>query len=255
MSRISGRVLWTVATMAMVVAMAQVAEAQREGGRRGGGRGMFGRGFGISPVQLAAESEEVQAALKLTDDQKTKIGAINDELSEARRDLFQGGGGGREERQKLDADAAAKLAEVLDDSQKKRLMGIQIQVNGANSLLDAAVAKELKISEDQNEELSDVRDSNQEAAGEAMRDLRDQELSREEMMAKFQEIRAEGDKKLLAVLTSEQQAQYEALKGEPVEVDMSQFRGGFGGGRGRGGVGGGRGRRNRDNDTDTDQGV
>ena len=56
-----------------------------------------------------------------------------------------------------------------------------------------------------------------------MRELRDQELSREEMTAKFQEIRAEGDKKLLAVLTSEQQTQYEALKGEPVEIDMSQF--------------------------------
>jgi hypothetical protein len=257
MCRVSGRVLWTVAALAMVTAMAHVAEAQREGGRRGG-RGFGRMGFGISPVQLAAESEEVQAALKLTDQQKTTIGEINDELSEARRDLFQGGGGGREERQKLDADAAAKLAEVLDETQKKRLMGIQIQVNGANSLFDAAIAKELSISDDQNDELSEVRDSNMEAAGEAMRDLRDQELSREEMMAKFQEIRAEGDKKLLAVLTSDQQTKYEALKGDPVEVDMSQFRGfgrgGFGGGRGRDGDGGGR-RRNRDAAEEQDRGA
>ena len=45
MSRLSGRVLWTVAAMAIVVAAAQVAEAQREGGRRGGGRGF---GFGLA---------------------------------------------------------------------------------------------------------------------------------------------------------------------------------------------------------------
>jgi hypothetical protein len=78
------------------------------------------------------------------------------------------------------------------------------------------------------------------------------------MRAKFQEIQQEGDKKLLAVLTSDQQAKLKDLKGEPVEVDMSQFRGrgfggggrGFGGGGGRGGDdsdGGRRGRRNRDN--------
>ena len=46
----------------------------------------------------------------------------------------------------------------------------------------------------------------------------------------------EAEKKLLAVLTSEQQAQLDALKGEPVEIDLSQLR------RGRGGEG----RRGRD---------
>jgi hypothetical protein len=101
--------------------------------------------------------------------------------------------------------------------------------------------------------LDEARESNMEAAREAFQDLRDQELSQEEMREKFQEIQQEGDKKLLAVLTSDQQAKLEQLKGEPVEIDRSQFRGrGFGGGRGgRGGDDGdgGRrgGRRNRDN--------
>jgi Spy/CpxP family protein refolding chaperone len=249
MSRFTGRVLGSLAALAIVVALAQVAEAQREGGRRGG-RGFGRMGFGVSPVQLAAESEEVQGALKLTDDQKTKIVEINDELTDARRDLFQGGGGSREEREKLNADAAAKLAEVLDEGQQKRLMGIQIQVNGANSLLDSAIAKVLNVTDDQQTQLSEVRDDNMEAMGEAMRDLRDQDLSREEMTAKMQELRTESDKKLLAVLTSDQQTQYEELKGDPVEVDMSQFR--FGGGRGFGG-GGGRGRdRDRGDRNDND---
>jgi Spy/CpxP family protein refolding chaperone len=235
--------------------MAQVAEAQREGGRRGG---RFGRGggFAISSVQLVAQAEEVQAALNLTDEQKTKVEEIDDQLREDRRDLFQQGGGDframRDEMEKLNQEASAKLAEVLDEGQQKRLMGILIQVNGASSLLDTAVAKELGVTEDQKTKLSEVRDENMDAMREAMRDLRDQDLSREEIGAKMQELRTESDKKFLAVLTPAQQTQYEELKGDPVEIDRSQFRG-FGG-RGFGGGRGGR-DRDRDNDDDDNDGV
>jgi Spy/CpxP family protein refolding chaperone len=262
MTRLSGRVLWTVVALAIVVAAAQVAEAQREGGRRGrggfGGRFGGGRGFEMSALQLAAQAEEVQAALNLTGDQKDKIEEINDQLREDRRDLWEPGSGDDypgEEMEKLTNEANAKLADVLDDGQKKRLMGIQIQVNGASTLFDDAVAKELGVTEDQKSQLSDVRDSNREATMEALRDSED--LSREERMEKFQELRTEGDKKLLAVLTSDQQSQYESLKGEPVEVDRSQFRGrgGFGGGRGEGRGRGGRNRDRGNNGGDNDSGA
>jgi hypothetical protein len=256
MTRLTGRILWTIAALAIVVAAAEVAEAQREGGRRGGGRGGFGRGggFNLSAVDLAA-AEEVQAALNLTDEQKQKVEEIEDQLREDRRDLFQQGGGGdframQEEREKLNQEAAAKLAEVLDETQQKRLMGIRIQVNGASSLFEEEVAKELAITEDQKSTLADIQDSNREAAREAFQDFQD--LSREERNAKFQELRTEGDKKLLAALTSDQQAQFKALQGDPVEIDMSQFRRGFGG------RGDGRGRRDRDRDNDgadNDRGV
>jgi Spy/CpxP family protein refolding chaperone len=250
MTRFSGRVLWTVAALAIVVAAAQVAEAQREGGRRGRGGGRFGGfgGFGPSRVQLAS-ADEVQAALNLNDEQKGKIEEIRDQLREDLSDLRGGGGGdfraNMEERQKLNQEADAKLVELLDENQQKRLMGIVIQVNGASALLDDAIAKELSVTEDQKSQLSEVRDSNREAAMEAFQDSED--LSGEERMAKFRELRTEGDKKLLAVLTTDQQSQFEALKGEPVEIDMSQFRG-----RGFGGRGEGRGRGGRDRDRDND---
>jgi hypothetical protein len=223
------------------------------------------RGFGrfISPVQLVSEADEVRAALAVTAEQEEKIETINDELREARREAFGGGGGGdfraaQAEMEKLNQEASAKLAEVLDANQQKRLLGISIQVNGAAALSDPAVAKELEITDDQKTQLDEARESNMDAAREAFQDLRDQELSQEEMREKFQEIQQEGDKKLLAVLTSDQQAKLEQLKGEPVEIDRSQFRGrGFGGGRGgRGGDDGdgGRrgGRRNRDNADDAE---
>ena len=90
MSRLSGRVSWMLAGMAIVVMMAQVAEAQREGGRRGrGGRGgMFGRS--IPAIQLVAQADEVQSALNVTPEQKEKIEGINDELRDARREVMEG---------------------------------------------------------------------------------------------------------------------------------------------------------------------
>jgi Spy/CpxP family protein refolding chaperone len=261
MSRFSGRVSWVLAAVAIIALMAEVAEAQREGGRRGrGGRGRFGGP--ISSVQLLARSDEVRTALNVTPEQEEKIEVISDELGDAQREVYNNREGDRraamEEIQKLNQEASAKLAEVLDADQQKRLLGISIQVNGAAALSDPAVAKELEITEDQKTKLDEARQSNMEAARDAFQELRDQELSQDEMRAKFQEIQQEGDKKLLAVLTSDQQAKLEDLKGEPVEVDMSQFRGrgfggggrGFGGGGGRGGDdgdGGRRGRRNRDN--------
>jgi hypothetical protein len=209
-------------------------------------------------VQLVAEAEEVQAALNLTDEQKNKVGEINDQLREDRRDLFGQGGGDframREEMEKLNQEASGKLAEVLNEGQQKRLMGIQIQVIGANSLFDAAIAKELDITAEQKEKLAEARDENMQTMRDAFQDFQD--LSREERREKQQQLRAEADKRLLAALSSEQQSQYEALKGEPVEIDMSQIRG-FGGGRGfggPGGPGGGRGR-NRDGGDNPDRGA
>ena len=223
------------------MATAAVADAQREGGRGGRGRGGFGRGggFGLTTVQLATV-EEVQAALNLSDEQKDKVDQINDDLRQARRDLRDQGGDFREmmgEMQKLNDEATAKLTEALDETQNKRLNGILAQLDVSAALNNASIAKELAITDEQKEQLAEVRDGNREAMGEAMRDLRDQNLSREEFGAKMNELRDEAGKKLLAALTAEQQAQFEALKGEPVKIDMSQF--GFGG---RGGRGGDRGR-------------
>lgn len=247
MNRFLGRGWVGVVALAVVVAMAQLAEAQRDEGGRGRGRGgSGGRGFPISSVRLAT-ADEVQAALKLTDVQKDQVEEINDQLRDDVRGIFQGGGG-FEEMQKLNQEASAKLAAALDETQNKRLMGILVQVNGPNALAEPAVSKELNVTEEQQTKLADIRQSGMESFRDAFQEMQDQDVSREEMRAKFDELRAETDKKLLAVLTSEQQAQLEALKGEPVEIDMSQFRG-RGGGGGFGG-GGRRGDRGRDRDND-----
>ena len=133
-----------------------------------------------------------------------------------------------------------KIDEVLDDGQKKRLTGIMIQVNGASAVADPSVAKELNITDDQKSKLEDIRDN----AREGMRELFSPDLSREEREKKMTEYRDDINKQVLAVLTADQQAQLEAMKGEKVDIDMSQLRpGGPGGFGGRGGDRPGRGER------------
>jgi len=245
MSRFQSRVGWAVAALAIVVMTCQVVEAQREGGRRG--RGGF-RGGVIPAVQLVTGSEKVQAAINLTDEQKDKVKEINDQLREDRRAAFQERG--RDFRaaigkiETLNQESSGKLAEVLDENQQKRLAGISIQVNGPAALREPLVAEQLKITDEQNSKLDDVREKHMRAMMEAP----EQDLSREERRANQEKRQAE----LLAVLTSEQKAQYESLQGEKVEIDMSDFRGGGFRGRDGGGRrdGQGRGRNRPDRDAD-----
>jgi Spy/CpxP family protein refolding chaperone len=232
------------AGVVMVAMISQVTLAQREEGRRGRG-GRDGGGFGGPSGVRLLSLKEVQTALKLTDEQKDKITKINDQMRDDIRKAFDDGTG-REKMQELNASAAAKVNEVLDAGQQKRLMGILIQVAGAAATSDPAVAKELNITDDQKKQLETARQSNMEAMRKEFDGARDQTGSREEMRAKFDKLREEANKKLMAVLTSDQQAQLEALKGEKVEIDMAQLRGGGGPG-GRGGdrrPGGARGDRN-----------
>ncbi len=226
--RFSRRGWAVVAALAIVAMVVQVSEAQ-QGGRRGRG----GRGFGGPPSSASLlRFKEVQDALKLTDEQKSKIEKINDdmqqEIRKARRDS-----GGFEKIQQLVADESAKVNGVLDAGQQKRLMGILVQVNGAAAALDPAVAKELNVTDDQKKQLEELHEKNRETMREAMRDALDQAGDRAAIREKMQKLRDEAHQKMMAVLTSDQQTQLDSLKGEKVDIDMSQLRG-FGGRGGQG---------------------
>ena len=95
------------------------------------------------------------------------------------------------------------------------------------------------LTEDQKKELQEVRMS----AREQLQGLGD--LSREERGKKVAEVQADINKKILTKLTPDQQKQLDDLKGEKVDVDMSQLRGGPGGRGERGERGERRGDRNR----------
>jgi Spy/CpxP family protein refolding chaperone len=206
----------TVVGLALVTVMAQVASAQ-PGGRRGGG-------FGMLSMRLAT-FDQVQSDLKMTDDQKAKVAEIDDQLRSSRDELFQQRpedfNAAMEKMDKLNRGAADKLSDVLDKGQLKRLAGIDVQVSGPQALNDPIVVDQLSLSDEQKTKLAQARAESRQAMHDSMGQWQD--LSREERHEKFSEVMDQQGKKLMAVLTPEQQTEFEQLKGEPIDIDMSQL--------------------------------
>ena len=120
-----------VAAVAIVAMVSQVALAQREEGRRGRG-GRDGGGFGgrrrVSRLLALEGSARRRSSSRTSKRTRSKRSTIR--CGRTCRKAFEDGSG-REKMQELNASATAKVNEVLDEGQQKRLMGILIQVAGA----------------------------------------------------------------------------------------------------------------------------
>ncbi|MFL6825191.1 MAG: Spy/CpxP family protein refolding chaperone [Bradyrhizobium sp.] len=169
-------------------------------------------------------NDKVQDALKLTDEQKTKIEKINKEFRKEMRDALDGGRPDPEKMRKLRDDQTTKLKEVLNADQQKRLMGIFVQVMGAGAVMDPAVGKEIGLTDEQKDKLHEAMGPPPER-----REGRDAKGGGD-----FKERRTKMEKEVMAVLTPEQQKKLESLKGEKVDIDMSALRGPGAGREGRG---------------------
>ena len=84
MKRFIGKCLVGMCAAAVVAVVVEPVSAQRGGG------GGFGRFRAFSPATIAT-LDEVQTELKLSDEQKTQIATINEEMRDEMRDLFGGG--------------------------------------------------------------------------------------------------------------------------------------------------------------------
>ena len=209
MSRFMNR--WVLAVCiggVIALTMTESVFAQR------GGRG-FRWMFGISKAELAS-LPEVQDELKLSDEQKTRITEIHDGLRDRRREMFGTGFGRFDEiwqrSDQLNRDASQTVDEVLDDSQRTRLQQIAIQQNGPRSLHDPQVVAALGLSDEQSKKLAQVRDENTQEFENAIRQFG------REWRQQAGDLAAKSDERLLAVLADEQRDQFEALKGEPLEI-------------------------------------
>jgi hypothetical protein len=193
--------------------LAADASAQPPGGR---GRWM-GMGGGMSHAALLRQ-EAVQADLGISADLKAKI---TSELPER----GPGGGGNLtdEQRQKWMEERRARIAEedkkiagLLSPEQLARLKQIRVQALGAGVLMDETLAKELSITDDQISKLqSAMRDMRQGGGG----------------GGNPGEMRAKMTAKAMEILSTDQKAKLEALKGPSFDVSKLQMRGPGGGGR------------------------
>jgi Spy/CpxP family protein refolding chaperone len=242
MSRLQ-RVVAAAFPLVVVCALLTLAVAQespeRGQGRRGpGGFGGFGGGGGeIALLQL----EQVQKELGLDDDQKQVIVKVGRELRQKMQETF---GGLRdlsqEERQAKFAELRGKMEEsqkelrkkvdeVLNPQQKERLKEISLQARGVAALVDKELAAQLKLSDEQKQNLKQLSEESQKDLRDVFSAVRDGSLDREAAGDKMKKLQSEANEKALSVLLPQQREQFTQMQGKKIDIDRSQF--GRGGGR------------------------
>lgn len=210
---------------ALVASLPLASDASAQPPGRGWGMGMGG---GMSHAALLRQ-EAVQADLGLSADLKTKLAAALPE-----RGPGGGGGGGgnprdmtdeqrqkwMEERRARQAEDDKKIAGLLDAKQLARLKQIRVQALGAGVLMDETLAKELGVTDDQ---VGKLRSAMQEMRGQGQGGGGNPGEMRAKMTAKAMEI-----------LSADQKAKLETLKGPAFDVSKLQMRGPGGGRPGAG---------------------
>jgi delta 1-pyrroline-5-carboxylate dehydrogenase len=227
--------------------LAAEANAQPQGGGRGArGMGGMGPGGGGMGLLMLVQNEKVQKELEIVDDQKTKLTELSTEQRTAMRDMFTSMQDlSQEERQtkmqEMQDKFQKKLADILLPKQLERLKEIQLQAEGPMALANPDIAKALNLTSEQQDKVKAIRDEAQAKVRELFTGMQD--LSQEERRAKMTEMQTKmqtmtkelGDK-LLTILTPDQVAQFDKMKGAKVDIDFSTL---MRGNRGnRGGAGG-----------------
>jgi hypothetical protein len=212
-----------VASVSLVaVALWSTTSSSASAQRRG-----FTRLFGvITSVQLA-QLDEVQAELKLTDEQKGKVTTLNTDLSDERRAAREDANGDFDKMFKeialLNAEFTKEFNELLDETQRKRAHEIYLQANGAVALTDDAVAESLKVTDEQKTKLQQSLADSRGKARDSFQDF--QSLSETERDAKVAEMIKSRDDGLFAVLEDAQKKQFEEMQGAKLEIDLSKLPG------------------------------
>lgn len=242
-SRIQACFSIVIAFAVLFVATVSFAQPGPPQGGGPGGPGGFG-GPGGGGILGLAMRDEVQQELQLVDEQKDKVKGIADGMRDKLRDDMRGMfeqmrdlsdeerqakfGEIRAKFESINADMEKQLDKVLLPHQIERLKQIDLQTKvrqrGASALTSGDLAKTLNLTDDQREKL-------EKRAAEVQ----------EELQAKIRELQADARKKMLDVLTPEQQTQLQKLMGD--QFDVPDQGGGF---RGRGGRDGGEGRGGRE---------
>jgi len=229
-----------LAILTLSVVAVGAANAQGGGGRGGRGMGGFGRMGGIQMLRVP----EVQKELKMTPDQISKLDAKQQEVQDATRALFQGGGGfgggDLEERQKRMAEVQEiqnkAVNDILNADQQKRYHQLELQRQGTIAITNRKdVQDELKLTDDQKTKIGDIQRQAMDDMRSMMQGADPQSMTadeRRQMATKMQDAQKANSEKVLGVLTDDQKKQWTTMQGTPFKFPpMQPGRGGSGGGQ------------------------
>jgi len=225
-----------VAAATLFVA-APVANAQGQGQGRGQGGGMRMMQGGRGGSMFLLRRNDVKKDLKLTDDQKSKLDALQEKIQSEMREMFQNGGAGGDREAMMKAMQEKQTGwqkeadAVLTPEQKARLEQINVQIQGNSIILDPKYQEKLKVSEDQKTKIKDLQSKQQEASRSLMEKMRNQEMDREEAMQAMTKNRDAMNGELGKLLTDEQKKMIADWSGPKFDRNPEDDQIRFGGGR------------------------
>ena len=176
--------------------------------------------------QFLVFHDKMQEELKLSDDQKRKLEerlqeVVHDAmrffetLQDAKPDERQKQH--HEYRQKAQEKLSAFLKETLKEDQNKRLRQITLQREGAFSLGNPEIGKELQFTDEQRKQFMTLV---QEMEGKIQPLIKEAQTkgNHEEIRPKAMKIRKEYDGKVAALLTDAQKKQWQEMLGKPFDL-------------------------------------
>lgn len=230
----------------VLVSVSTFALAQRQPGGNRGGAGNRANTTSLLPQVL--NNKDLQADLKVTDDQKSKfkdVATKQADIQKQQRELFTGGGQPdrtkmteiRTEMTKVNEEATKVLNDTLTAEQKSRLKQIEVQQLGLRAFTNAEVVKELKITDEQKAKIKEITDAVQKEltdagiggrpmGGRGQGGNQPNAAAQAENRKKRTEINEKAIEKVTAELTDDQKKTLKTLTGE--KFDLTKLSG-FGG--------------------------
>ena len=181
--------------------------------------------------------DQVQKDLKLTQEQKDKLKAINEEFRAKRRKQIESATGATPENRPVRlADVLAKAREnraeyrkkidaVLLPEQRNRLLQIVLQLRSPlAALADEEVAKTLQLTPEQRKQIQAIEEAAGEKIRSALQDLRQRRSAGQaELEAKASELRDQAVQQAMGVLTPEQKGSLEKMKRDAAPVERPRW--------------------------------
>jgi Spy/CpxP family protein refolding chaperone len=211
--------------LALVAGAFLTALALAQFGPRGGGGG----------AGMLLSNSGVQKELKLTDDQTAKVKEFLEKTRAKMQEAFQGGD--REKTQEVMKEIGQEtekfVKDTLKEDQVKRLKQIQRQIAGPGAFSDEEVAKALKLTDEQKEDIKKINEDLGAARKEAFQGggFNDPD-KRAELQKKMANLNKDAMDKITKMLTPDQKKAWKEVTGEAFDF-KPEF--GAGGGFGKGG--------------------
>jgi Spy/CpxP family protein refolding chaperone len=183
--------------------------------------GMMGRGGDMSATLLSLEG--VQKELKLTDDQKEAIGKATKERNDAFRKAFEDKDfASMPKAGEAFTKAMTTVKDGLKPGQKKRLLGIEVQLAEKNKTVtifkNAEVVKALVLTDKQKESVKELMSEYEKDAKELFEDAKGDRTKSKGVFQKVQKMGGDTYAKITKSLSEKQLDAWKDLKGEKFEV-------------------------------------